>query len=138
MNETDANATPRIARLRDLEAPALPEALWPRVEARRRALFARRRRFAGVAAALLVAGGIGLLARLPGNGPDGPGVPTAQRVDSAPLPGPVVLQVRAIDRELQAAYQAGAHAEEIERLWRTRGALLASGGRAGPVEPLRI
>jgi hypothetical protein len=122
--------------LRAIEDPPVPEAVWTRLDARRRTVFARRRQLAGAALLALVAGG--LTALLPRPGADVRPDDRIVEAGAAGLPEPIVLQVRAIDRELQAAYQSGADAGEIARLWRARVALLDAGGDGTAVDAMRI
>jgi hypothetical protein len=129
MNEPNASA------LRDLQDPPLPPGLWTRLEDRRRLRFARRR-MAGVAAMAIAAVGLFAVLRAPDAEHDR--APQVAGSGDAPTPAAAALQVRAIDRELQAAYQAGAAADEIERLWRARRALLAAADAGRAIEPLRI
>lgn len=104
------------AELAALPDPSPPEALLGRILASR---VRRRRRRQWSAAVALLLGAALLWPLLP---PVAPGDPPAVAVDAAPDD----LRLRLLDRRLQAAYDGGASAEQIEALWLARARHLAA------------
>ena len=134
-------------RLGALPEPPLPGDLWPRVARARQRQLANRRMVAGGGVALLVAllvvpfqfrGG------LPGQAMDAPTVAAADPVpanEAQPRDFPAAdpnAQLRTLDRELQAAYRAGAGSAQIEALWQARADLEDAHPTDLAVRPVRI
>lgn len=116
MNDAD----PRDARvdryLRDLPGALPPAGLGDRIVDRHLARRARRNGLPLAAACLLAAV---LLWQQVGQNP----VPTGEaprRVEAQAL-----VEVRSVDRRLQAAFRGGASADELDALWRARREALA-------------
>lgn len=126
-----------LASLPDADAP---ERLWVRVGGAHRRRTRRRQWGVGGAAvlALAVAGVLPFqLSRQPASGP-APAFTAMTAVGEAPVDAADAdARLRALDRELQAAYHRNANEAEIAELWTTRHALLAS-RRGRPVDPVRI
>lgn len=123
-------------QLAALPDPELPEHLWTRVS-RARARRLRRRWGAGTAALALALVAIAMLSLQSVRQP----TPASTRVvqsDAQPHNGRAQqVQVRALDRKLQAAYRRNASDAEIAQLWVTRRALLDRSG-GSPATPVRI
>lgn len=121
--------------LADLPDPPLPEALASRLERAHASRSSRHRWGAGVAVAALAV--IGLMPHLLGT--DSDRMQSEQRAFAAAAPAPVELhaQLRALDRELQAAYARRASDAEIASLWSNRRALLSIEPGAEPKLPSR-
>ena len=121
------------ARLAALPEPELPPALWPRIHLARVRQRERRRR--------VVAGGMAVLALV--------ALPFVYtRVATPPASSPDVFAatpraplheepLRAVDRELQHAYERGASEQELQWLWQRRQALARHGAAALP-QPIEI
>lgn len=126
-------------RLGALPEPPLPGDLWPRVARARQRQLANRRAALGGGAALLVA----LLVvpfQFRGDGDQpGPAVdgPVTAVADALPATDPNA-QLRILDRELQAAYQAGAGSDQIDALWQARADLEDAHPTDLAVRPVRI
>ena len=115
--------------LERLPEPPLPEALLGRIEGSRRRRVQHQRWGAGVAASVALA--VALLPTMrSGMGPNVAPVPAAPVVAAPPagVDAERMAQLRALDRDLQNAYDRGATLE-AEALWAARQALLA--GRRG-------
>ena len=99
----------------------LPQALWPRVDARRVALRKRFRLGAASACACLLVATLALVG-MPAV------VPSPAQLAQATHAGTQDLQaqLRAVDRALQVAYENGSSDAEIEPLWVVRRALFNS------------
>lgn len=144
MNGNEAMDHDDRALRRHLEAlpePALPDALWARVSRARRRQRARRQLVLGSGAAVALAVLV-LPFQLPPPGGPPPVADTVASTGAAPSRAPVAPEdaagLRALDRELQAAYRRGSDAAEIAQLWQARDALLRETGRGTPVRPVRI
>ena len=125
--------------LANLPEPPLPDALFGRIEGARRQRVQRRRWGLGVAASAALA--VALLPSLRPMTSDAPPTiadatveATAPSVDAERL-----AQLRALDRDLQNAYDRGA-TREAEVLWAAREALLAArrGDAPQPTHAIRI
>ena len=121
-------------QLNALPEVPLPEALWQRVERRRRSRLVRNRLAASVTAFALV-GLLSFKLLLPTVEHDGveKGQEEAQQVAATslvPAQADAQADIRAIDHALQTAYDRGATDAEVAPIWAAREALLA-GGRSG-------
>jgi hypothetical protein len=100
----------------------LPDALWRRVDAKRRQKLQRRKLGAGIAALALVAViAAPLLAPMFAGADRTPGEQIAAR---PAVQHNAQAELRALDRALQAAYDRGASDAEIAPMWVARDALL--------------
>jgi len=109
--------------LEELHDPPAPEALWPRLRARRRRQLRSRRAITALASTGLAAALFVVLVR-PGTVP-APAIVTRAPSMHASSADDMDARVRAIDRALQAAYDRGASDTEIAPMWEARHALLA-------------
>jgi len=98
--------------LRDLPAVPAPDMLWPRIQHHLRERRRRRRRLIALASAASLALWVGQVWRVPTPAP------------AAPDPAAGMVDLRALDHALQAAYDRGAADAEIDALWRARAAAL--------------
>lgn len=134
-SDRSSDRDPLRLHLASLREPQLPERLWTRIDQARARRLRRRWGAAGLALALALAA----VVTLPLQPPQRPAPVTttvARSVDPG-RDGRWEAQVRALDRELQAAIRSNASDAEIEQFWVARRALLAS--RDGPpVQPVRI
>lgn len=124
---------PQLASLREAE---LPEHLWARIDQARAHRFRRRWGVGGMALALALVAVFALGLQPPRQ----PAPAAVARVAPSVEPrsdGAQHARVRALDRELQAAYRRNASDAEIAQLWVTRRALLARPGDP-PARPVRI
>jgi hypothetical protein len=113
--------------LERLPEPPLPQALLGRIEGERRRGLQRRRWGAAVAASAVLA--VALLpalrdGTLPTRSPVAPQPAQVAAAPSAQVDAERMAQLRALDRDLQNAYDRGA-THEAEALWAARQALLA-------------
>jgi hypothetical protein len=121
MSDTDHRIRERLDALP--EAP-LPDALWQRVDRRRRQKFIRRK--LGVSAGVFaLAGVLALKLLLPAAEPGPTEKPQVAATGSLPATGDAQADIRAIDHALQAAYDRGASDAEVAPIWAARAALLA-------------
>lgn len=112
--------------MQGLAEPALPAALWERVEAGRKLKMQRRKLGLGVVMlALLALFSAPLLAPMLGG--MGGVAPIAPQVVHEPLRSEqdVDAELRALDHALQAAYDRGASDAEVAPMWEARNALLS-------------
>lgn len=111
-------------RLRALPEIALPDTLWPRVEAGRRRKIRRRKLGGGIAALALLA-----VLAAPVLSPMLTGTQTTQGGErgiaqqSADGGQDLQAELRALDQALQTAYDRGASDAEIAPMWVARDAL---------------
>lgn len=125
MNQTEQSIRERLAALPEVP---LPEALWQRVDARRRRKLFQRKLVAGAGVFALV-GVFAFKLLLPAWQPAE--VRTPQLATVAALPD-AQADIRAIDHALQAAYDRGASDAEVAPIWAARAALLAGVRSARP------
>jgi len=123
-------------RLRQLPDAPLPADLWQRVNGARGRI---RRRRIGIAATTLAFATVAALSPLMRSpSPDAPraGQPVVAEVPATRVPATVEIELRAIDRALQAGYARNATDDELEALWTQRRRLLAgnddTAGTPGP------
>lgn len=128
MNQTEQRIRERLAALPEVP---LPEALWQRVDSRRRRKLLQRKLGVG-AGVFALAGVLAFKLLLPALQPGEAHAP--QRVAAAALPALSDAQadIRAIDQALQAAYDRGASDAEVAPIWAARAALLAAVQSAHP------
>lgn len=120
------------AHLADLPEPVLPPALFPRIEVARVRQRTRRRQLlaTSVMAAAMAVISLPLLHDRTAPAPEIlAGVPRAP-LREQPL--------RALDRELQHAYERGASDQELQRLWKQREALARHGAGTDIPHPVEI
>jgi hypothetical protein len=125
---------PVVARyLRTLQEPAPSAGLWKRIDTRRRQR--RMRRIVAVAAAASLAGFVALGALLSGPVAPPSAVPSEEVAVNTDVEPAGLADVRALDRQLQAAYERGANEATVQPLWEARNravAELATTSDAGP------
>ncbi|HEX7803383.1 MAG TPA: hypothetical protein VF471_11580 [Pseudoxanthomonas sp.] len=121
MTDTDHQIRERLNALP--EAP-LPDALWQRVDRRRRQKFARRKLGVG-AGVFALAGVLAFELLLPTAGPDSAEKQQVAAIEPMPAQSGAEADIRAIDHALQAAYDRGASDAEVAPIWAARAALLA-------------
>jgi hypothetical protein len=109
-----SNASQVHAYLSALPTPAVGRDLFQRIEGTRQRRQVRRRLFAGSVALLAFCA---LLLTLPTS--PGP-VVEALVIQPTPATQAAGAQLRAIDRQLQAAYDRGADEAQLAALWRAR------------------
>ena len=112
-------------RLRQLPDAPLPAGLWQRVNGARGRM---RRRRIGIAATTLALATVAALSPLlwsPAPDASRDAQPVAAAVPATPVPASVEVELRAIDRALQAGYARNATDDELEPLWAQRQRLLA-------------
>ncbi len=127
---------PLQARLAALAEPALPASLWTRVAHARQQQRTARRRLATVGTTLIVCA---------------VALPFVLRQSPAPAPAPVAASttvpmpavptgdpLRAVDRELQRAYDRGASEQELQWLWQRRDAVARTAGTPTAPHPVEI
>ncbi|HEY1036449.1 MAG TPA: hypothetical protein VGE09_15850 [Pseudoxanthomonas sp.] len=121
------------ARLAALPEPDLPPALWPRVHLARVRQHERRKRFVAGCAAVLALVALPLVytrvSTPPAAAPEAFAAASRAPVHDEPL--------RAVDRELQHAYERGASEQELQWLWQRRQSLARNGNTALP-QPIEI
>jgi hypothetical protein len=120
------------ARLAALPEPELPPTLWPRVQRARTRQRERRRRLAVGAVAVLAALPLVYTHLLP------PAAPVSERFTVVPRAPLHEEPLRAVDRELQHAYERGASEQELQWLWQRREALARSGATPSLPQPVKI
>jgi hypothetical protein len=116
---------PLRRELHDLPKVPLPDALWLRVEARRRQKMRRRKLFAGIASLAFVAVmAAPMFVQLLTDADTGRSEPL---VAYQPANGKRDIQadLHALDQALQAAYDRGASDAEVAPMWLARETLLA-------------
>lgn len=127
--------------LASLPEADVPERLWTRIDGARRRRNRRWAAGAGIAGLAIVLGA--LLPSPPsrqlpsGARPAAIATSTSDGGDALPAGANTDPRLRALDRDLQAAYRRNANETEIAALWATRRALLAS-RRGRPIDPVRI
>lgn len=122
------NDDPRIQRhFATLPEPELPHRLWTDLrQARERGLRRRRALRTGATLAVLLAVGLaGMKMLMPPPEPPYGSTPVVSTVPpSAENADPHQARLRALDRDLQAAYARGASDAELQPLWDERNALI--------------
>lgn len=111
--------------LRQLPDAPLPAGLWQRVNGARGRM---RRRRIGIAATTLAVAAVAALSPLMRSpAPDAPRAarPMVATAPATQVPAAVEVELRAIDRALQAGYARNAPDDELEPLWAQRQRLLA-------------
>lgn len=122
------------ARLAALPEPDLPPALWPRVRhARTRQRERHRRLAAGATTALVLAALPMVYTRL-----FPPAAPVPERLAVVPRAPLHEEPLRAVDRELQHAYERGASEQELQWLWQRREALARGDAAPSLPQPVEI
>lgn len=149
---TTMNPDPLRQHLQALPEPELSETLWPRLDGARQRRLDRQRRGAGALAIVLVALAVVPLLQIDLAAPNSAAANSTAAVVAVPRPEPtdivaagsdiadadIAARLRALDRDLQAAYREGSSDAEIAQLWQARRALLAGNGHASVANPIRI
>nr|WP_298152290.1 hypothetical protein [uncultured Pseudoxanthomonas sp.] len=122
------------ARLAALPEPELPPTLWPRVQRARTRQRERHRRLAVGAVAVLALAALPLVYThlLP------PAAPVSERFTVVPRAPLHEEPLRAVDRELQHAYERGASEQELQWLWQRREALARTSAAPSLPQPVEI
>lgn len=128
MNQTEQRIRDRLAALPEVP---LPEALWQRVDARRRRKLFQRKLGVG-AGVFALAGVLAFKLLLPALQSDEAHAPQLVAAAALPALSDAQADIRAIDQALQAAYDRGASDAEVAPIWAARAALLAGVQSARP------
>jgi hypothetical protein len=115
---TEHERDPQIYHyLRDLPEPELPAQLWQRIDSSRRR---RQMRSVGIAAAASLAAMVIMSVATLRDPSHAPQI-QANTVTATNIGQPAWLsKIRALDQRLQAAYEFGADAAEVDPLWEAR------------------
>jgi len=127
--------------LRQLPDAPLPADLWQRVNGARGRMRQRRIGIAATTLALATVAALSPLMRSPAPDASPAAQPVVATVPAPPAAAAVDVELRAIDRALQAGYARNATDDELEALWAQRRRLLAGNDdTAGTPQPrgLRI